>query len=187
MASSSSDYLDALWEAARDTDIPDAKDKVCWPMLMMSLKHAKVDLTTRKPKEWLKSFEELQRLLRTEETGATAERLWEAARDTDIPDAQDETCWPMLMMSLKHGKVDSTTRKPKEWLKLFDELRKFLRREEKGATAERSSSTESERKSDVGSPPDSGYDSSSPRDSVCCTLLFWMISVTYRWLTLACA
>ena len=108
--------------------------------------------------------------------------LWEAARDMDIPDARDEMCWPMLKMFLK-SKVDLTARKQEEWLKSFDRLRKVLRKEEKGATAERSSSTESERKSDVGSLPDSGYDSGSPRDNVCYAPLFWMISVMQRWLT----
>jgi hypothetical protein len=109
--------------------------------------------------------------------------LWEAAKDTDIPDARDEMCWPMLMMSLKHNKIDFKTREPEEWLKSLDRLRKFLRKEEKGAVAERSSSTAStgsETKSDVGSLPDSGYDSGSPRDNVCCALLFWMISVKQR-------
>ena len=100
--------------------------------------------------------------------------LWEAAKDMDILDARDEMCWPMLMMSLKHNKVDFKMRAPEEWLKSLDRLRKFLRKEEKGAVAERSSptaSSESETKSDV-SLPDSGYDSGSPRDNVCCALLF---------------
>lgn len=54
--------------------------------------------------------------------------FWEAAKDMDIPDARDETYWPMLKMSLKQGKVDLLARKPAEWMKSFNRLRKVFER-----------------------------------------------------------
>jgi hypothetical protein len=93
--------------------------------------------------------------------------LMEAATDADIPDARDEDCWPALRMYLKCNKVDVNSRKPAEWMKAFDRYRKALRKNERAFLAGRSSSTGSERGSDIGSSPDSGYDTGSPGDLVC--------------------
>jgi len=62
-----------LWEAARDKDIPDARDENCWPILKMVLKRDKI-IETRSPEQWLKSFDRLRRLMRKEEMDALAER-----------------------------------------------------------------------------------------------------------------
>lgn len=105
-------------------------------------------------------------------TSSDEKVLMEAATDADIPDARDEDCWPALRMYLKCNKVDVNTRKSAEWMKAFDRYRKALRKneKEKAFQAGRSSSTGSERVSDVGSSPDSGYDTGSPGDLVSCSL-----------------
>jgi hypothetical protein len=107
--------------------------------------------------------------------------LMDAATDTEMPDARDEDCWPALRVYLKCNKVDVNTRKPAEWMKAFDRYRKAMRKNEKAILAGRSSSTGSERGSDVGSSPDSGYDTGSPGDLVCYYSLL-QISKT-RWET----
>jgi hypothetical protein len=98
--------------------------------------------------------------------------LWEAAENTNIPDTSDEMCWPTLKAFLSLSKVDPTAHKPEEWLKSFERVQKLLRKAGKSASAERVPSAESGRGSDIASMPDSGYDSSSPYDNVCCALLF---------------
>jgi hypothetical protein len=98
--------------------------------------------------------------------------LLEAARDTDIPDAGDEMCWPALRVFLKCNRVDVAARNRDEWLKSFNRYRRAFEKSEKGFLAERSPSTGSEKISDVGSVVDSVCGSSSPYDNVCYALLF---------------
>lgn len=98
--------------------------------------------------------------------------LWEAVKDDEIPDTKDGMCWPLLKMSLKRSKVDMKTRSRDEWMEQFHTLRRALRKEDTAKVGDRSSSTESERKSDVVSLSDSAYQSESPQDHVCyCSFL----------------
>jgi hypothetical protein len=71
-----------LWEAARDKDIPDARDENCWPILKMVLKRDKI-IETRSPEQWLKSFDRHRRLMRKEEMDALAERSISTRSSTD--------------------------------------------------------------------------------------------------------
>jgi len=100
--------------------------------------------------------------------------MWEAAKDPDIPDVKDDMCWPLLNMFLKKSGLDMTMRKEDESMKQLHRLRKALRKGESNIP-ERSSSAESERRSDR---PffDSAYNSESPHDQVC-SPLFLMSSM----------
>jgi hypothetical protein len=96
--------------------------------------------------------------------------LWEAAQDTDIPDVNDKSCWPLLKMFLKGRGVDHEAHTEAEWKKAFNRRRRMLNKEleeDKGKAEERSPSTESERKTETGSTSDSAYHSDSPQDHVC--------------------
>ena len=66
MALASTTYHDALWEAAKDLEIPDDDNDSCWPLLKMFLKGKSIDHTKRSEVEWKKSLRKRRRLLNRE-------------------------------------------------------------------------------------------------------------------------
>ncbi len=96
------------------------------------------------------------------------DELWEAAKDTDIPDDTDDTCWLGLKMFLKGRSVDLGMYTEAEWKEAFSMRRSIVTKElekAKGKDAMRSSSAESERKLETGAL-DSAYHSDSPQEHV---------------------
>jgi hypothetical protein len=66
MASASTTEFDAILEAARNRDIPDVSEPMCWPMLMMFLTGKGVNTSTRSEADWKHSFNRHRKLLREE-------------------------------------------------------------------------------------------------------------------------
>jgi hypothetical protein len=95
--------------------------------------------------------------------------LWEAAKVPDIPDVNDDMCWPMLKMFLLARSVDLASYNETECKKSFNRLRRDVNKalgKGKGKEVERSPSSESQRKAETVSLSDSAYHSESPYDHV---------------------
>jgi hypothetical protein len=95
--------------------------------------------------------------------------LYEAAKCPDIPDVNDDMCWPLLRMFLLAKSVDLASCNEMECKKSINRFRRDMNKalgKGKRKEVERSPSSESQGKAETVSPSDSAYHSESSYDHV---------------------